>query len=319
MITLPYLLRGENIARVEHGALLIGDRRVFPFRREFVACHNAQEIAQAIKDMVTQGGGPLEVALQALPYLARKSASFSALESDMGKIIQARPTNTTMKRTVLSLLSQEKGDADYADKLQTLVARTLDQFQQDYLAMGKLGASLLPQDAKVLTTCFAEHSLCSTLQFAREQGKQVSVLVNETRPYLQGARLTAPSLKELGFDVRLITDGAGAACMAEGLVNIYLTACDLVCADRSVANKTGTLPNAIAASYHHIPYVVFAVSPDPTKRTMEEMVVEWRDGKEVTHCMGQPVTDPSVEGLYPAFDRIPGSLVTHIVTPEGII
>lgn len=319
MIRLPYLLESENIAREEGGALLIGDRRAFPFRKEFVSCHTANEIAQALKDMVTQGGGPLEVALCALPYLARRSTSFESLERDMELIIGARPTNTTMARTIRRLLENAKGTADYADILASATKETVSEFQRSYQKMGKLGSSLLPREARVLTTCFAEHSLCYALQYAREEGKRVSVLVNETRPYLQGARLTAPSLEELGFDVRLITDGAGPAFMADGLVNIYLTACDVLCSDRSVANKTGTLANAVAASYYHIPYAVFAVSPDPTKLRGEDMVVEQRDGREVTHCMGTCTTTPSMKALYPAFDKIPGTLVTYVVTPDGII
>ncbi|MFA6846418.1 MAG: translation initiation factor 2 [Sphaerochaetaceae bacterium] len=241
MSILPYLLQKENIAHVQDGILYIGDRRTFPFQRTFFPCHDAGEIAFALRSMVTQGGGPLQVALTALPFLARKAGSFSELQGMMDLIKASRKTNTTMARTIDGILEKVKDGRDMEERLSLLVEEQEAKFQSEYEVMGKAGALLLPQEARVLTTCFAEHSFLLCLQYAREIGKKVVVMVNETRPYLQGSRLTAPSLKELGFEVSLVTDGMGAHYMAENEINVYMTACDVLCKDGTVVNKVGTL------------------------------------------------------------------------------
>jgi methylthioribose-1-phosphate isomerase len=328
---LPYLLQKGNICRFEQDVLLIGDRRAFPFERKFVACHDPGQIADALRQMVTQGGGPLQVALTTLSYCAHRmergtmEACFPVFEETAALLCSARPTNTTMARVLASLLPEIEalfsGGGELHDivvGIDALVSDTEARFDGIYRKMGHLGASLLEDGMTVLTTCFAEHTFLLSLLYAKREGKEVTVLANETRPYLQGARLTVPSLQEMGIPVSLVTDGMGANFLSSGSVGCYMTATDLVCMDGTVVNKTGTLANAIASAYFKVPYYCFSISPDTGKREASDVSLEWRDGKELLRCRGNYVTDPSVEGRYPAFDIVPPSLVRGIVTPNGI-
>lgn len=325
---LPYLLRRDTIARIDGERLLIGDRRRFPFERCSVPCTTIAEVASALKQMVTQGGGPLQVALTAMRFVARRCAAgamvatVATFEAAAAELAAARRTNTTMARTLqrfTTALKEANPDGTLApEQVDVLIDHLEQSFDRDYDAMSDYGADLLVDGDSVLTTCFAEHSFLMSLIKARDAGKQVSVLVSETRPYLQGARLTAPSLQELGIPCELITDGMGSHALADGKANRYMTAADVVAMDGSVANKTGTLANAISAKAFGLPYHVLAMSPDPTKSSSSDFELEWRDGNELLKIGDQPVTLASIAGWYPAFDVIDHSLVTGIVTPQGI-
>ncbi len=325
MVSLPYLLRSENIARIEGSQLLIGDRRVYPFEKRFERCSSVLEIASALKRMVTQGGGPLEVALTAMVFVTEQMkkgiihAEFGELERAVILLIASRPTNTTMKRTLLALLEELHGKPDFVEQVAPLVEAKKTAFDQLYHQLGKEGSHLIPEKAGVLTTCFAEHTFLLSLAYAKEEGKEIRVFVPETRPYLQGSRLTAPSLEEMGIDVRVITDGMGATFLGTGDANLYMTAADLVCMDGTVVNKVGTFCNAIAANRFQVPYYAFSVSPDPTKLDASGIQMEWRSAEEVTQCMGNPTSTKEMQALYPAFDIIPPDLVTGVVTGKGVL
>ncbi|MGE4454652.1 MAG: translation initiation factor 2 [Sphaerochaeta sp.] len=325
MVELPYLLRSENIARIEGNELLIGDRRIYPFERRFVHCSTVEEIALALKQMVSQGGGPLEVALTTMTFVSeqmqkgRTRAAFAELERSCELLKASRPTNTTMKRTLNALLAKLETCEDFVVQIPSLVEQVKADFAALYHQMGRHGSSLVPEAGGVLTTCFAEHTFLLSLAYAKEAGKQVVVYVPETRPYLQGSRLTAPSLMEMGIETRVITDGMGATFLREGVIGAYMTASDLVCMDGTVVNKVGTLANAIAANYYGVPYYVFSVSPDSSKQDAMGIEMEWRFPGEVTQCMGHPTTGEGVDALYPAFDIIPADLVRGIVTGKGIL
>ncbi len=333
---LPYLLQRSNIARIDGETLLIGDRRTYPWEQSFVPCTTVKEIAQAIRSMVTQGGGPLQVAMTTMRFLARKI--YSGIEPNTISIFleashllaQARPTNTTMARTVQRIVAEigryyvcngmrEVQGGDLVAFVDEVIDRFEASFDRDYAAMSDYGIGLLGNQEGILTTCFAEHSFILTLAKAVEQGKSITVYVPETRPYLQGARLTAPSLQELGIPTFLITDGMGAHFMREGVITQYLTAADLVAMDGTVVNKVGTLTNAINCSHYAIPYYPFAVSPDPTKASAQDIEMEERDGSEICMCNGTFITHEHVVGKYPAFDIIDPDLVTGIITPRGVV
>ncbi len=329
MIELPYLLRHENICMLDDDRVLIGDRRVFPFEKRFEACRSVEQVADALRAMVTQGGGPLEVALQTMVFVTRRMQSgalparYETLASAAAQLIAARPTNTTMQRVLQNLLAAVK---EHETDLEALVHAVrqqvrlvLDKYDSLYHQMGRMGSTLLDQESVVLTTCFAEHTFLLSLAYAKESGKRIRVIANETRPYLQGARLTAPCLQEMGIDVQVITDGMGATFLESGLVDVYMTAVDLLCMDGTVVNKVGTLANAIAARYCNVPYYAFSISPDQTKQGKDDVNMEMRSPKEITRCMGHATTLDSIGGLYPAFDIVPAELVTSVVTPQGIL
>lgn len=328
---LPWLLQKSNIAHIEAGAVLIGDRRRYPWERTFVTCSSVEQVAQAIRGMVTQGGGPLQVGLTTMRFVARRIEAgdeanrLSTFIKAAEQLSSARPTNTTMRRTLATIVEHLRPyyaeaipQTDITGLMDSIVTDIEAGFDIDYQKMSDAGAQCISDGDGILTTCFAEHSFILSLMKAKEEGKDVTVFVPETRPYLQGARLTAPSLEELGIPVQLITDGMGAHYMAESAITHYMTAADVVAMDGTVVNKTGSLANAICAHYYQIPYTVFAMAPDPTIHIASDIIMEERDGKEVLHFNGKMTTLKTIKGRYPAFDCIEASLVTSIVTPRGL-
>lgn len=333
---LPTLLKKNTIARLEDGRLLIGDRRSYPWEEQSVACDSVEAIADAIRDMVTQGGGPLQVGLTTLRFVARKihdgvmvDQARTFLDASR-KLASARPTNTTMARALQDVVSQIarwyvcSGVQDvHANDLVGFVDSIIDDKEKaldaDYDAMSDIGMQCIGDSDGILTTCFAEHTFLLSLAKAKERGKRFTVFVPETRPYLQGARLTAPALHEMGIDAYVITDGMGAHYMRDGAIQLYMTAADLVAMDGTVVNKVGTLANAVCANHYHIPYYAFAMSPDPSKRSIADIVMEERDGKEILRIRGVPTTLDTLVGRYPAFDVIDPPLVGGIITPKGLL
>ncbi|NLA91987.1 MAG: translation initiation factor 2 [Spirochaetales bacterium] len=317
-MNLPWLLQKENIARIEGNHILIGDRRLYPFERTFVTCKNVEEIAEALKAMVTQGGGPLQVALTTLRLIS--DSPLEEIKRSVAILSDARPINTTMRRTLASIVDNlEKYPLEErSNYLNRLIDSIEESYDSDYQAMGRFGSSLLRDGDIVLTTCFAEHTFTLSLLKAQEEGKRIKVMVPETRPYLQGSRLTAPSLAEVGIEVEVISDAMGAHFMERGEITHYMTACDVVAMDGTAANKVGSLANAIAANYYQIPYTIFALSPDTTLATGEGIVLEERDGSEILQVRGVATTLPTLKGRYPSFDKIEPKLITNIVTPRGI-
>ncbi|MEM7116257.1 MAG: hypothetical protein AAF614_27720 [Chloroflexota bacterium] len=189
----------------------------------------------------------------------------------------------------------------------------------DYAARGRHGADLINDGDGILTMCFAEAAFILTLAFAKQDGKQIHVYVPETRPYLQGAKLTAPSIHELGIPVTLIGDNMGAALMAQGKIQKYFTAADLITLDGHVVNKVGTFQHAIAASYHRIPYFAFAWGFDLQRPNRASIEIEERDANEIKQFRGQPTTHPDIDAYYPAFDITPPHLVAGVITRLGVL
>ncbi len=326
---LPFVLTHQNIARIENDEILVGDRRSYPFKREFYHCSNVEEAAVAIEEMVTQGGGPVHVAMEAIRLLAsraeagREKKETELFEKAKSRLGRTRPTNTTMARTLEVLVEKVRRGIDEGRNIETITAEFIDSFKENYrknaFAMGEIGASLIEDGDGVMTMCFAETSFILSIALAMEQGKRIKVFSPETRPYFQGARLTAPSLMEIGADVTLITDSAVAYMMSEGKVDKYMSAVDIVTRDGWAANKIGSFQGAVAANYHGIPYFPFAVDPDMSRRGRESIVIEERDPEEVKHARGEPTTRSDMKAYYPAFDIIPPHLIAGIITPEGLV
>lgn len=325
MVKPPYLLRHKDIAHISAGKLYIGGRRAFPETKRFVRISDPYQAADAITHGVTQGGGPLEVALMAMIFtrdliragkLERTFATFVGVARSLSAV---RPTNTTMRRTLDRLLSAYTNLDEAMERVEADVHTILAGFDRLYHRMGRLGATIFEKDCSVLTTCFGEHTLLYSLAYAQEAGKRITLYVNETRPYLLGSRLTAPSAEEMGINVIVIGDGMGANLMRDGMITHYMTACDVLCMDGTVVYKVGTRANAIAAQYHHIPYHAFSISPDPTKHGEGNVVLETRNTKALMSLLRRPTLDESIKAYYPVFDIIEADLVTAVVTPKGIL
>ncbi len=326
---LPFLLRRENVAHYEDGVVVIGDRRKYPFEKAFVYCQDVESVARAIEDMVTQGGGPANAALYAMALGARQCAHEAAdkqleiLEAHRHRLVITRPTNTALARRLEKAMQViQSGLAEGANIEQKLLEWTedlRDQNIQKYATAAEYGASMIEDGDGILTMCFAETSFLLALAIAKNSGKHNHVFTPETRPYLQGARLTAPSVHELGIPVQIIGDNMPSHVLSQGKVQKYFTAADLVTMDGHVVNKIGTFQNAIAAHYHAVPYFVFSWGPDRQKPNRESIEIEERNPAEMKSCRGVPTTDQAIDAYYPAFDITPPHLVAGVITQHGIL
>ncbi len=325
---LPFILNPNNIARYEDGTVVIGDRRRYPLAQAAVRCDSVEAVAVAIEQMVTQGAGPWQAAACALALAGKEADPMASakkrshMQTAHQRLVATRPTNTALARR-LGLAMQAVEQALQRDEsIEAAVLGWLDAYRgmiyADYATRGRLGAELITHGDGVSTMCFAETSFILALALAKEAGKQIHVYVPETRPYLQGAKLTAPSVHELGIPVTLIGDNMAATLMAQGKIQKYFTAADLITLDGHVVNKVGTLQHAIAANHFRIPYFAFAWGFDPTRPDRASVVIEERDSAEITHFQGQPTTHPDINALYPAFDITPPNLVAGIITKQGV-
>lgn len=325
---LPFILQRENIARIENDTVLIGDRRAYPFQKEFVPCRSMEEVAAAIETMVTQGGGPFRAAMMAMLLLAQRADRGDIPKENevfLGakeRLRRTRPTNTSMARVLDVLTDRICRTIEAGESIESAVQEIIDGVEERHeksaLKMARIGADLLEDGDGVLTMCFAETSFILAVRLAMEDGKRLKIFTPETRPYLQGARLTAPCLMEVGADVTLITDGMGGYLMSQGKIQKYMTAVDIVTSDGWAANKVGTFQNAVCAHYHRIPYFPFAIHPDMTRTGRDSIVIEERNPEEVKRIKGMPTTREDMKALYPAFDIIP-HLISGIITPRGLV
>lgn len=327
---LPFLLRRENVARYEDGAVIICDRRKYPFEKAFMRCPDVESVAKAIEDMVTQGGGPANAALYALALTAREQtgkaadAQRAAFQAARDRLVRTRPTNTAMARRLDKALAEavypalERGGA-VEQPLLAWIEQLRDANSQLYYKTGEYGASLIDDGDGILTMCFAETGFLLALALAKRAGKKMRVFTPETRPYLQGARLTAPCVHELGIAVQIIGDNMPGYVLSQGKVQKYFTAADLVTLDGQVVNKVGTFQNAIAAHYHGVPFFVFSWGPDKQRPNRASIEIEERNPAEMRACRGVPTTIDEIDAYYPAFDITPPHMVAGIITQHGVL
>ena len=325
---LAFMLRYENIARYEDGKVGILDRRVYPARTEFAVCRSHAEVAQAIKDMVTQSAGPytaapMGMALAAYECRGKKDAQQREyLQAAAHTIANARPTTAKRMEIICeSCLESAFSALDRGeDAAEAIVKRCLDMNDERYGRIAAAAGFLVdkfPDNGCVMTHCFAETIVGMMLRECRARDKNIRIFCPETRPYFQGARLTATVCRDMGFDVSVITDGMAAFVMKNEGVDVFTTAADVICCDGHVVNKVGTFQNAISAAYLGIPYYVSG-APDPGHPDVDSVEIEMRDPEEVVSAMGVRTAAKGVKGYYPAFDITPPELVTGVVTDRGI-
>ncbi|MEV0677879.1 methylthioribose-1-phosphate isomerase [Actinosynnema sp. NPDC050436] len=299
------------------------DRRVFPFERTWVRCATSAEVARAIEDMVTQSSGPYFAALWGMVLAAREARGLPRAEArahleHVGRLLVAtRRTNNALRKAVASVLAGVDASDDLeAGALAGAVAGD-ERYRSRSRALGEHTARLLPDDGAVLTHCWADLYLIEAVRAATALGKRLRYFCTETRPYLQGARLTAETLAEMGADTTLITDGTGAAAFRAGEVDVLLTAADRVTMDGHVVNKVGTLGLAVAASAFDVPFLAMVQAPDRLAPTEADVPIEFRPGSEVLRTLGRRTASDRVRGWYPAFDVTPPAFVTSVVTDRG--
>ena len=204
--------------------------------------------------------------------------------------------------------------------VEALQADALAQNDEGYEAHDRLArylADVTPQKATIMTQCFAESHIGAYLRERRRRGYDIKVLCPETRPYFQGARLTASVAKDMGFDVTVITDNMPGYTMREKQVDLFTSAADVITMDGHIINKVGTFQIALCASYWGIPYYVTG-APNPSHPDLASVTIEQRDPELVLDAMGTKTTLPGVKGYYPAFDVTPPKLCDGVVTEKGV-
>jgi methylthioribose-1-phosphate isomerase len=312
---------------VEEDSVRILDRRVFPFEREWVSCRTYEDVAKAIEDMVTQSSGPLFAAAGGMTLAARAADRLRPAErrasmvDAAARLVATRRTNNQIRDVVAELVEVADTALAADEPLGPAVERAARAAGERYLdrsrRLGQHAAELIPDGATVLTHCWAESYITETLAAVLRQGKHIDAICTETRPYLQGARLTAESLAEMGVPTRLVTDAMPAHLMSRGDITHFVTAADRVTMDGSVVNKVGTLQIAIAAHSFDVPYLALVQAPDRHAPDAGAVELEDRDGNEVLHCLGRRTASQRVTGVYPAFDVTPARFVGTVVTDRG--
>jgi methylthioribose-1-phosphate isomerase len=278
--------------------------------------------------MVTQSSGPLFAAAGGMTLAARAADRLATAEQRREsmtaagrRLVDTRKTNNQIRDVVAELLDVANTALDAGEPLAETVERAALAAGNRYLdrsrRLGENAAVLIPDGATVLTHCWAESYITETMAAVLRSGKRVEAICTETRPYLQGARLTAESLAEMGVTTRLITDGMAAHLMSRGDVTRFVTAADRVTMDGHVVNKIGTLQIAISAHAFDVPYVALVQAPDPQAPSADAVEMEDRDGDEVLHCLGRRTASHRVTGIYPAFDVTPPRYVRTVVTDRG--
>lgn len=325
---LAFMLQYENIAWYEDGKVKILDRRIYPTRTEFVTCNNHVEVAKAITDMVTQSAGPYTAAAMGMALAAYECKDLSEAKQKeylldaAHTISHARPTTVDRMKAVtenaynaaLKAMAEGKNTAD------AIVESTVEGNNRRYKKIEKIAESLVsmfPQNGKVLTQCFGETIVGQMCKVARKEGKNIKIYCAETRPYFQGARLTASVCKDMGYDVTVITDNMPAFAIQNEKIDVFTSAADVICQDGYVVNKVGTFQIAIVSKYMGIPYFVTG-APDRGHKTVDSVKIEMRDPEFVLQAMGVRTAKEGVKGYYPSFDITPPELVSGVVTDCGI-
>src|SRR6187551_2718342 len=317
------------------------DQRKLPVSEVYVTCRTAQDVAKAIKTMVIRGAPAIGVAAAmgiALGMGRSKATGTKQFATEFQKLCDlmaaTRPTAVNlfwaierMKHTFAEAAQGGCSVDELKDRLEAEARKIHDEDVQSCRDMGAFGAELVPEEARILTHCNAGAlatagygTALGVIRAAAERGKRVAVLADETRPFLQGARLTAWELVKDGIDTTVITDNMAGAMMQLGNVDLVVVGADRIAANGDVANKIGTYAVAVLAREHGIPFYVAAPlstidlhTPDGSGIPIEE-----RNAREVTHVGGSQLTPRGAEVWNPAFDVTPAKYVTAIVTEKGI-
>ncbi len=325
---LAFMLQYENIAWYEDGAVRILDRRCYPCTVSFVTCTHVREVAQAITDMVTQSGGPYPAAAMGMALAAYQCRNKSEAEQRAylaeaaALLTHARPTTAKRMARICEQMTEaaEAAWASGENVVEAIKARAIEANNSRYRKIERTATHLVdrfPDDGTILTQCFAETIVGMMLREARTRGKRLRIFCPETRPYFQGARLTATVCYEMGFDVTVITDNMPAFVMQNEHVDVFTSAADAICMDGHVVNKVGTFQIAIAARHLGVPYYVTG-APDLVHPSVSDVKIEFRDPALVLEAMGVRTARDGVKGYYPAFDITPPELITRVVTDRGV-
>src|SRR5438309_4359189 len=315
------------------------DQTRLPREEVFVTCGTYQEVATAIRDMIVRGAPAIGVAAAmgiALGVKQSTAPDIASLRTEFGQICrmmgQTRPTAVNLFWAIRRM--QQTFEAAAPQGVHQVKVNLVDEAQKMLVediaaneAMGRHGATLMPSSGGVLTHCNAGAlatcgygTALGIIRSAIASGKKLHVFADETRPFLQGSRLTAWELMKDGIPTNVISDNMAGAMMKQGKIGAVVVGADRVAANGDVANKIGTYTLAVLAKEHAIPFYVAAPfsTIDLETSNGSTIPIEQRNPREVTPFAGKAVTPEGVEIENPAFDVTPGKYVTAIITERGI-
>jgi len=331
----------KTVEWTDQGVVML-DQRLLPNEEKYLTLRSYEEVAEAIKKMVVRGAPAIGIsAAMGLALGAKQSVGTSVadLEDDFNYICKAmgqtRPTAVNLfwaiERMRVAFKAAKSRTRLVEDIKQALADEAISIFQDDLKsnrALGSFGAELIPDNATVLTHCNAGAlatagdygTALGVIRGARDAGKRIAVIADETRPFLQGSRLTAWELEKDHIPVTLITDNMAGHVMKEGKVDAVVVGADRIAANGDTANKIGTYMVAVLANRHNIPFYVAAPisTIDLSLTSGEQIPIEERDAREVTHVREQRLAPEGVPVHNPAFDVTPNELIAAIITDKGV-
>jgi methylthioribose-1-phosphate isomerase len=302
------------------------DQKRLPGEEVWLELSSSGEVAAAIKDLTVRGAPAIGVAAAfGLAVDARRGAGVTELRAAAEKLAHARPTAVNLAWAVRRMGRRiGLGPAELLAEAQAI----RDEDEAACRKIGALGAPLIPPKARILTHCNAGAlatagygTALGVVRAAFESGNPVSVYADETRPFLQGARLTAWELHRDGIPVTVLTDGMAGWLMSRGEIACVVVGADRIAANGDVANKIGTYALAVLAAHHHLPFYVAAPwsTVDLATESGAQIPIEERPSDEVVTIAGQRIAPVGVTARYPAFDVTPEALVTAIITERGVV
>jgi methylthioribose-1-phosphate isomerase len=317
--------------------LVLLDQTKLPREVVYITCRDHGQVATAIKEMKVRGAPAIgAAAAYGLVLGAREVADrpdfWDALMDVAATLRKTRPTAVNLAWALERMLQRAQGSRNNPQEALKLLTEEAAAIAAEDVetnrAIGRYGAPLLPQEGGVLTHCNAGAlatvdygTALGIIRAAIEMGKRIRVYACETRPFLQGARLTAYELQADGIPVTLITDNMAGYVMGCGLVQGVVVGADRVAANGDVANKIGTYSLAILAREHGLPFYVAAPCStiDLATPDGEHIPIEERKSTEVSHLAGIPIAPEGVDILNPAFDVTPADYITGIITEKGVV
>ena len=321
------------------GRVRLIDQTALPARRDYIEYSDWREVAEAIRTMVVRGApaigctAALGMALGAQSLTETERQPFLVRLEEIADVFRgSRPTAVNLFWAVdrlMALAARTEGSAaTIQGALLTEALAMLEEDVETNRRMGRFGAELLPDEGTVLTHCNAGAlatvgygTALGVIRAAVEAGKKIHVLADETRPRLQGMKLTAWELAQDGIPVTIIADNMAAGLMRQGRIDCVVVGADRIAANGDTANKIGTYGVAIAAHYHKVPFYVAAPfsTIDLSLATGAQSPIEHRDDTEMTHINGVRIAPEGVPVLNPSFDVTPGELVTAFMTERGVL
>jgi len=322
--------------------LVLLDQKRLPHEVTYKHCATVSDVFDAIVDMTVRGAPAIGIAAAYGVFLGARTARngveqcLQAAHAACQNLSQSRPTAVNLfwalgkMQSAIEALTTRRQTVTVSECLEQLLQTAHQIFQDDIatnLAIAKAGFDLIPNHASIVHHCntgslaTADYGTAlGVIRYAHEQGKQIHVFLDETRPRMQGASLSAFEMKSFGVPHTVIVDSASGFLMKQKKIDLCIVGCDRVCANGDTANKIGTYNLALVARAHQVPFYVAAPwsTIDPDTATGSDIEIEERAGSEITQILGSQIAPVGTAVWNPAFDVTPGSLITAFVTERGI-